>query len=272
MTIDSGKSKTEQRRWVRSYVDIFEHEMFAGEPYSPREAFLWLIANAAWKPRRVNHKGGMVDLGRGQLIGARSFLAETWGWGEQKVRTFLNRLQSEGMVIINQSNGHFANVITVCNYSKYQEASDRKNQSDNQSLTSAQPEPNQTLRKDNRDINNNKNTPTASVESEAAREPVTVLAGPEALLTEMIQSVMAWGAMPDLNARNWLRTTVSTFGREATARAYQKLKTDLATGQLIAHPLRTWGTIAARLKGESDRAASAPRKPTIRELLAESAA
>lgn len=148
MTANNGESKVSCSRWVRQCVDIYDHPVLDHGPYDRRSAWGWLIANAAWKDREVNHKGKRITLKRGQLIGARAFLADKWGWSEQQVRTFVNHLVREGMLEINQSGGHYANVISVCNYDAYQFAPDPQNRNDNQSLTSVQPEPNQTLKKE----------------------------------------------------------------------------------------------------------------------------
>lgn len=132
-------------RWVRTSVDILEHPVLDRGPYDRRSAWQWLIIKAAWKPKRVNHKNIIITLERGQVLIGRSYLAKTWGWSEQQVRTFLNQLLAESMLEINQSNGHFANVATICNYEKYQTAQPERNRLDNQSLTSVQPVSNQTI-------------------------------------------------------------------------------------------------------------------------------
>lgn len=155
-------------RWVRVSVETFDHEILDTGRYDRRSAWLWLITNAAWKERRVNHKGRPITLKRGQLLGARSFLAEKFGWGEQELRTFLKLLVTNAMVEINQSSGHFANVITICNYEKYQSTENTKGQSSNQSLTSVQPVPNQISTKDTSYTNN---TPGVSASAdEIARQ------------------------------------------------------------------------------------------------------
>lgn len=142
---NQGEIKT---RWVRVSTEMLEHEVLCKGPFDRRSAWLWLITNAAWKDRRVNHKGKPIILKRGQVLAGRSYLAETWGWGEQMVRSFLLMLQREHMIELNQSNGHLANIVTICNYGKYQSAEKRDNQEKNQSVTSAQPERNHTLTRD----------------------------------------------------------------------------------------------------------------------------
>lgn len=103
---------------------IFDHPMFDdGRPLSPREAWLWLISNAAWRPVQVMVRNGrsqqMVNLQRGQLTYSRSFLCKAWSWTSDKaVRTFLARLAREGM--IDFQTGQLQTVISICNYGVFQ--------------------------------------------------------------------------------------------------------------------------------------------------------
>lgn len=155
MTKVGGKIKTRQAetnsRWFRVAADYFDHELFTDDPFSKRDAWLWLIANAAWKARRVNHKGKMIDLARGQLIGGRSHLAEKWGWSEKAVRNYLQLLVSENMILLGQSDGHYSNILTICNYDKFQSAEIPEGQSKGQSGASAGPEKGQTLTNNTKD-------------------------------------------------------------------------------------------------------------------------
>lgn len=155
-------------RWIRVSVEMLEHDAFAGEPFSKHAAWLWLIANAAWKPRRfkVANLNGMIELQRGQALAARSFLAQKWMWGEKKVRLFLEFLQSENMIEMVQSKGRFANVITICNYDKYQSAGENKGQSEGQLAAGSGPVEGQTLTK-------NTNTTNKKITTPAREKPVS---------------------------------------------------------------------------------------------------
>ena len=107
---------------------IFEHPLLQdGERF---RAWAWLIAQAAWKPRRIVVSSGrtveVIELQRGQLSHARSFMAKAWGWSEKRVRTFLNRLEMDGM--IDRQKGRLQTVITICNYSTYQDIPTREGQ------------------------------------------------------------------------------------------------------------------------------------------------
>jgi len=98
--------------------EFFDHPVFAPEPYTEREAWLWLIKEAAWKPLTIRVRNGTMDLKRGQLAHATRYLAVRWKWSEAKVRRFLNRLKTASM-IPTQPDAR-ATLITICNYDTYQ--------------------------------------------------------------------------------------------------------------------------------------------------------
>jgi hypothetical protein len=104
---------------------IFQHRIFANEPYTEREAWLWLIGEAAWKPKRVRTPHGMISVERAQLVHSQRFLATKWRWDRSRVRRFLSLLESEGMVTQQRPSNdpamaHETTRLTICNYDKYQ--------------------------------------------------------------------------------------------------------------------------------------------------------
>lgn len=109
-----------RKRWIRVNVDVFEHDVLQGGPFSKREAWLWLIANAAWHEKTIYHKGKRITLQPGDILAGRKFLAETWGWSEKSVRGFVGQCIAENMLVEGQSKGHYANVYTIVNYEKFQ--------------------------------------------------------------------------------------------------------------------------------------------------------
>jgi len=99
--------------------------------------------------------------------------------------------------------------------------------------------------------NHKKDTKLASVESGTPRD---VLAGP---IDPMIADLIGWMSFGDeRTARQWLSNTIRACGQEPTNDAYAKLKTELATGSLIAHPIQTWSKIAQRMRDEAKRKAA----------------
>ena len=100
----------------------WEHDFLADDqPFSRREAWFWLVSEAAWKPHRRRIMGRPIDLARGQYVGSMRFIASKWRWSEPRVRRFLSGLVSEGMVDAKTDAG--VTVLTICNYDKYQRVS-----------------------------------------------------------------------------------------------------------------------------------------------------
>jgi len=105
-----------------------DNPLFGNDEYSERDAWVWLIESAAWRPSRARVKGTLIDLARGQLCFSQRFMAEKWGWSKSRVDRFLKRLAGAEMIStcskIGATAGHPAgqgqSVITICNYEKYQ--------------------------------------------------------------------------------------------------------------------------------------------------------
>ena len=97
---------------------IWDHPEFRPAVFSEREAFMWLVSEAAWKSRTTRAGRAVVDLERGQLCASLRFLSTAWGWSKSRVERFLKRLENRDMIRAETGTGQV--VITVCNYSKYQ--------------------------------------------------------------------------------------------------------------------------------------------------------
>jgi hypothetical protein len=96
---------------------VFDHPIFAPEPFTEREAWVWLCGSAAWKATRIRCGRVLVELDRGQLAFATRFMARKWKWSEARVRRFLKRLEIDAMVTLSAT--HETTRITICNYDKY---------------------------------------------------------------------------------------------------------------------------------------------------------
>lgn len=96
---------------------VFSHVAFAAEPFTEREAWLWLISAAAWKAMKVRVGRQVFSLDRGQAAFSIRFLAEKWKWTKSRVQRFLKRLKNEAMITLLP--GRDATQITICNYNKY---------------------------------------------------------------------------------------------------------------------------------------------------------
>lgn len=117
---------------------IFDHPFFQGK-FNDGWAFAWMLAHAAWKPRRVYVSGRWVDLERGQFCHSVRYMANKFKWSIKKVRCFIDRLTKDRMLRTGSENavgvengglekgtargtvGNFVvSVITICNYEHYQ--------------------------------------------------------------------------------------------------------------------------------------------------------
>lgn len=121
---------------------IFDHPFFQDE-FCDGWAFAWMLAEAAWKPRRTYQSGRLVELHRGQFSHSVRYMARRFKWSVKKVRCFLRKLASDGTIRIGSemaislendglekgtdkgtARGTARNsgisVITICNYSHYQ--------------------------------------------------------------------------------------------------------------------------------------------------------
>lgn len=101
---------------------IWEHDVLSeNEPFSRREAWLWIVSEAAWKPHKRRIIGRTIDLSRGQYAGSLRFIASKWRWNEARVRRFLTALISAEMLDAKTDAG--VTVLTVCKYDEYQRVS-----------------------------------------------------------------------------------------------------------------------------------------------------
>ncbi len=129
--------------WYATHRDMLNHPIVGiGKPVKPAdpsrgalsrfEAWHWLIANAAYSEQKFRNKGAEQTLQPGQLVGGREYLAKAWNWSEKTVRWFLKTLIDEQMITLatdrirGQQRANTANIITLCNYLKYQLGEDEQ--------------------------------------------------------------------------------------------------------------------------------------------------
>lgn len=105
--------------WIRIEREIFDHDFFADDPMSEREAFIWMVARAAFKDTRHRVGSKVLDVPRGSFFATQRELMRAWRWRSlHRVQNFLTRLEEEGM--IGSRTGSGKSHITICNYAEYQ--------------------------------------------------------------------------------------------------------------------------------------------------------
>ena len=98
--------------------DIWHDTAFKPQPFTEREAFVWLIMEASYKARERRVGNVTVELARGQLVASIRFMAEAWDWQKSTVDRFLKRLESRDMIGTDSGTG--LTVVTICKYDEYQ--------------------------------------------------------------------------------------------------------------------------------------------------------
>jgi hypothetical protein len=106
--------------------EVFDHPAFQAKPWCDGFAWLHLLSMASVETRRKLNKGTIVIIDPGDVMEAHGELAKRWGWTVDKVRYFLKRLEREAMITrfcAKQDNNRSTNqiqIITICNFKKYQ--------------------------------------------------------------------------------------------------------------------------------------------------------
>lgn len=135
--------------WFAVSRDIFAHHIVGihDRPWTEFEAWLSLVAMASYETRRAMNKGTVVILDPGDLMAAHGYLAQRWMWTVPKVRWFLQRLQKEAMITRHcnkqdsRGNSNQIQIISICNYSRYQIIKDAEQQAKQQAEQQANSRP-----------------------------------------------------------------------------------------------------------------------------------
>lgn len=105
--------------WVKIHRALAKHDLWLAEPFTYGQAWVDLVLNTNHAPGSFMVKRQRVSLERGQIGWSEITMTERWQWSRGKVRRFLKRLSSDGM--IEQQAGHLTSIITICNYDDYQD-------------------------------------------------------------------------------------------------------------------------------------------------------
>jgi hypothetical protein len=103
----------------------FDYELFEGDSFSRREAWLYMFSEASWRTRTVTPVPRLtVQIERGELAVSIRALARKFRWSGPAVQRLLDLLEKEGMITRRIAHSGTANctVIRVVNYEHYQSA------------------------------------------------------------------------------------------------------------------------------------------------------
>jgi uncharacterized phage protein (TIGR02220 family) len=132
--------------WIALHRKFLEWEWY--NDHNVKILFLHCLLKANHKEKQWQG----LTIERGQFVTGRKKLAKETGLTEQQVRTALQKLNTE--ITIKTTNKY--SVVTVVNYSIYQDKQEENNQQNNQQITNKQPTNNQQITTTNNNNNNNK--------------------------------------------------------------------------------------------------------------------
>lgn len=100
------------------YRKLQEHWLYSQKPFCELGAWIDILCQAAYKPRRLCIKPAFIDLTPGQLHTSLSFLSQRWGWSKKRITKFLFLLEKDGMIAT--KGDHNGTTISVIKWSDYQ--------------------------------------------------------------------------------------------------------------------------------------------------------
>lgn len=156
--------------WVSIHRKILKHWIVGDPYYFSAWIIILLEVNHDHRVKKKVIKKQIVECGRGQSIKSIDTWATVFGskhWTRQKVRTFFQLLEKDGM--INQENLSVTTRLTICNFDTYQKKQPSDNQQSNHHVTIRQPSHNHHITTNNNgnngnNANNEENTPPNPLE------------------------------------------------------------------------------------------------------------
>ncbi len=106
--------------YVKIARGIFKHNMFKDEPFTEREAWIWLICGASYKDDtiRIPNTNIVTKIKRGEYMASYRFLATKFKWPISRVKRVIERFKSGLMLNTRVEQG--ITFITIENYDEYQ--------------------------------------------------------------------------------------------------------------------------------------------------------
>lgn len=103
--------------WIKIHRKLSEHWLYQDSNYL--HWWIDILLNANFEDKKVLIKGALYDCKRGQSVYSLDTWAKRWGADKSKVRRFLNMLETDGMITL--ENISVSTRLTVCKYECYQD-------------------------------------------------------------------------------------------------------------------------------------------------------
>lgn len=133
--------------WISLHRALSDHWLWKDEKFTKGQAWVDLILHANHSDTKTMIKGQLFEVKSGQQLRSKLTLSKLWKWDRKTVTRFLSLLEKDGM--ITQQTTHQTTIISICNYSDFQDTRKRKPQRKGQQKGQARP--------NGRDTDNNVN-------------------------------------------------------------------------------------------------------------------
>ena len=104
--------------YIKLHRSSEDNVLYFSEPFTKRQARTDLIMTTSFKDWIIIVRWNIIEVKRWQNWYSEDTLAKRWKWSRDKVRRFLNYLETIQQII--QQKSKIKSIITVINYEKYQ--------------------------------------------------------------------------------------------------------------------------------------------------------
>ena len=141
--------------WISIHRQLQHHWLWDDKPFSRGQAWIDMLMSANHCDNKFLFGSELLEIKAGSFITSELKLAERWGWSKTKVRSFLEVLQSDGM--IKKISDRKKTTIIIENYSFYQDSETTEKPIKNQRKTTKKPLKNTNNNENNENNDNNDN-------------------------------------------------------------------------------------------------------------------
>jgi DnaD/phage-associated family protein len=148
-----------QHGFIKLHRKIQDHWIYQEKrKFSRYEAWLDMLMMANHKDNKFLLGNELVEVEKGSFITSELKLMERWDWGKGKLRTFLEMLENDGMIV--KKSDRKKTTITICNYCVYHHfETENGPQADHERTTSGpSADTNKNVKKDKKEKNKSINS------------------------------------------------------------------------------------------------------------------
>jgi len=116
--------------YIKLHRSSEDNVLYFSEPFTKRQARTDLIMTTSFKDWIIIVRWNIIEVKRWQNWYSEDTLAKRWKWSRDKVRRFLNYLETIQQII--QQKSKIKSIITIINYEKYQSNDTTDNTTDKQ--------------------------------------------------------------------------------------------------------------------------------------------